>query len=90
MKKTHLIKVALIVGLISVMPMYASAAANQGQGRPSKGAPPEAIAACKDKSAGASVEFKGREGETLEATCQEKDGQMVAVPKNMPQGGGPR
>ncbi len=86
MKKPGFLKVAVIVGLISLMPMIVSAAGNRGQGRP-QGPPPEAIAACEGKSAGDSVTFTGRRGETLEATCQEKDGQLAAVPNNMPEGG---
>ena len=64
--------------------------AGSGQGRGPGSAPPEAIAACEGKSAGDRVEFTGRRGETLEATCQEKDGQLVAVPDNLPRGGGRR
>lgn len=50
-----------------------------------KGPPPEAISACKDKQVGDSVEFTGRRGETLTATCKELKGQLAAVPE-----GGPR
>ncbi len=85
MKQAAKFKLILITGLICLMPMVAFAAGQQGSGRP-KGPPSEAIAACKDKSAGDSVEFTGRRGETLKATCQEVDGQLVAVPDNAPQG----
>jgi hypothetical protein len=33
------------------------------------GPPPQAIAACKDKSSGASCSFAGRENQTLSGTC---------------------
>ncbi|BCR06310.1 hypothetical protein DESUT3_33790 [Desulfuromonas versatilis] len=85
MKQSAKFKLALITGLICLMPMVAFAADQQGQGRP-KGPPPEAIAACEGKSAGDSVEFTGRRGDTLKATCQEVEGQLVAVPDNAPQG----
>ena len=52
-----------------------------------KGPPPEAIEACKGKQVGDTVEFTGRRGETLEATCKEMDGQLAAVPQNPPKGG---
>lgn len=60
-----------------------------GNGRP-QGPPPEAIQACKDREVGDTVQFTGRQGETLEATCQEIDGQLVAVPEGMPGGRPPR
>lgn len=60
-----------------------------GKGRP-QGPPPEAIQACKDKEVGDTVQFTGRQGETLEATCQEIDGQVVAVPEGMPGGRPPK
>lgn len=83
MRKIAWIKMALITGVIALLPMSALASEQRGMGRP-QGPPPEAVAACKEKSKGDSVEFKGRRGETVEATCQEKDGQLVAVPVNPP------
>jgi len=44
------------------------------------GPPPEAIEACKDKSEGTAVEFTGRRGEKIKATCKLIDGQLAAVP----------
>ena len=89
MKNPRFSKVALIVCVISLMPMIVFAAGNKGQGRP-QGPPPEAIEACEGKNAGDRVEFAGRRGESIEATCQKKNGQMAAVPDNMPEGGRPR
>ncbi len=57
--------------------------ARQG-GRPS-GPPSEAFAACEGKAAGDVVTFSGRRGETLEATCKERNGQLVAMPANAPE-----
>ena len=87
MKKQIINTAVLLLALTILLPAISFAS---GQGRGPKGAPPEAIAACEGKSAGDSVEFTGRRGESLEATCQEKDGQLVAVPDNAPSGGGPR
>ncbi|MCF6180320.1 MAG: hypothetical protein L3J63_13190 [Geopsychrobacter sp.] len=90
MNRQGWIKVVLVATLISLMPMIGWAGSNNNQGRRSQGAPPEAIKACEDKQAGDSVEFTGRRGETLAATCQEHAGQLVAVPDNVPEGGGRR
>jgi hypothetical protein len=87
MKKQILSTAVLLLTLTILLPPTSFAS---GQGRGPKGAPPEAIEACEGKSAGDSVEFTGRRGETLEASCQEKNGQLVAVPENAPKGGGPR
>jgi len=92
MKKSAKVRILLVAGLICLTPMVAAAYGQRGQGgqgRP-QGPPPEAIEACQDKSVGDSVEFKGRRGESIEATCQERDGQLAAVPDNPPEGGAPR
>lgn len=69
---------------LAAVPATGYTAGNQ---RP-QGPPPEAIAACKDKAAGDTVQFSGRRGETIDATCQEVEGQIVAVPEGM-EGGRP-
>lgn len=46
-----------------------------------QGPPPEAIKACEGKQDGETVSFKGRRGESLSATCQSINGQLVAVPE---------
>lgn len=51
--------------------------------RPS-GPPPEALTACEGASAGSKVTFAGRGGKDIEATCQERNGKMVAVPNDAP------
>lgn len=58
----------------------AAPSGTQGQaGPPRHGPPPEAIAACQGKSAGAACSFTGREGRALTGTC--------FVPPPRPQGG---
>lgn len=83
MKKQVLSTAVLLLTLTILLP---SASFASGQVRGPKGPPSEAIEACEGKSAGDNVEFTGRRGETLEATCQEKDGQLAAVPDNKPEG----
>ncbi len=90
MKSKGIKEVILVMALLSLVPMTALAGNNNGQDGRRQGPPPEAIEACEGKQAGDSVEFTGRRGETLKATCEERDGQLVAVPENMPRGGGPR
>ncbi|SDZ82980.1 hypothetical protein SAMN05660420_00515 [Desulfuromusa kysingii] len=87
MKKQLLTKTVLILTLVILLPIVGCASG--GKGRP-QGPPPEAIAACEGKSVGDSVTFTGREGESIKSTCQEVDGQIVAVPEDMPKGGPPR
>ncbi len=88
MNKQKLIKLVLIWCCLFLLPLSSIAASKDNQSRPPHEPPPEAIAACEGKSVGESVEFTGRWGESVEATCQEKDGKLVAVPDNM-RGDGP-
>jgi hypothetical protein len=53
----------------------------EGQERPRRGPPPEAIEACSGKAAGAACTFVGRQGEKLTGTC-------FAPPAGGPPGGG--
>lgn len=45
---------------------------------------PEVIAACKGKTAGTTVSFTGRHGETITGTCELFNGTLAARPANMP------
>jgi hypothetical protein len=59
------------------------------QGSPgSKGPPPEAYEACKEKSEGTTVEITTPRGDTIRATCKLINGQLVAVPEGGPPGSG--
>ena len=89
MNKQKLIKPVLIGCCLSLLPLNSIAASRDNQRRPPHGPPPEAITACEGRSVNDSVKFTGRWGESIEATCQEKDGKLVAVPDNMPEGGPP-
>ncbi len=88
MKKQARNTTILLLSFALLLPA-SSYASGGGKGRP-QGPPPEAIAACEGKSSGDSVEFTGRRGDSIEATCQEVEGQLAAVPNNPPKGGGPR
>lgn len=73
----------LTLAILSPVTVYAF---GRGKDRP-KGPPPEAIEACAGKSAGTSVVFTDRRGESLEAVCREKNGLLAAVPNKKPKGG---
>lgn len=49
--------------------------------------PPEAIAACKGKSAGTQASFTGRNGEQITGTCQQIGSVLALRPDHMPAGG---
>jgi hypothetical protein len=85
MKKQLLNTTILFLTLAIILPATVYSSSSR-QGR-QQGPPPEAIEACEGKSVGDSVEFTGRRGESLEATCQEIEGQLAAVPDNAPKGG---
>jgi hypothetical protein len=66
--------------LISLIPV-AGWASGDSDSKRRKGPPPEAFEACEGKQAGDTVEFTGRRGESIKATCEEHDDQLVAVPE---------
>jgi hypothetical protein len=87
MKNINGLTVTTVLAVLLLIPITGCA---KGNGR-GQGPPPEAIEACEGKEAGDSVTFTGRQGETLETTCQEIDGQLVAAPpEGAPSGGGRR
>lgn len=61
------------------------------QNRP-KGPPPEAVAACKGKTAGATVTLTMRDGKTMTGVCEQQGAVLAARPQGMggkpPEGGG--
>jgi len=90
MKKQTYQSIVFLLVLLMFSTTSLNAAGGGGQQGRRQGPPPEAIEACEGKSVGDSVEFTGRRGEALEATCQEIEGQLAAVPDNMPERGGRR
>jgi hypothetical protein len=89
MKKNHVFKFSALVTAFAVMALVSinATASNNGK-RP--GPPPEAITACKGKEVGDAVTFTGRNKDSIEAVCKEIEGQLVAVPNNMPPQGPPQ
>jgi hypothetical protein len=65
MKPYELFVALILAGLATV----AAAQPDNLQGGGQAGPPPQAIAACKDRSSGASCSFVGRENQTLSGTC---------------------
>lgn len=88
MKQNKKIQSAIILFTLVLPSLVVTSACSSGKngggGGPQGGPPPEAITACEGKSVGDTVSFKGRRGETLEATCKEMDGQLAAVPEGAP------
>lgn len=75
------VKVTVILALLVLMPLTACAESNSRDRKGPQGPPPEAIQACEGKQEGDAVSFKGRRGETLNATCSMVEEQLVAVPE---------
>ena len=69
--------------LLSLIPVAVWAYGDSDSKR-RKEPPKEAFEACEGKKAGDNVEFTGRRGETITATCEEQDDQLVAVPERRP------
>ena len=82
MNRSIMVKVVCMLVLASVLPMTSWAYGDKSKGD-RIGPPTEAIEACEGKSAGDSVEFAGRRGETLSAICEDRHDQLVAVPEGM-------
>ena len=79
-------KAALVLALLKILTAAACGKKETHRRGRRQGPPPEAIAACTDKQAGDSVEFSGRNDETVQATCREINGRLVAVPAGMSPG----
>ena len=78
-------KAALIIPLL-VFLAITGCANDRGHHRGRHQKPPvEAIEACVGKTDGSSVSFTGRNGDMVEARCQEINGQLVAVPEGADQ-----
>ena len=81
MKNSKAKSIICLLVLVSLIPVASWASGNDGKGQRRNGPPPEAFEACEGKDVGDSVEFTGRRGETLTATCEERNDQLVAVPE---------
>ena len=74
----------LVVATLFAVPACAAGGGGGGGRGGQQGPPPEAIEACVDKAEGDVVSFEGRRGESVEATCEMVDDQLVAVPEGRP------
>lgn len=84
MNKYQAKRAALLMAIMILLPITGCAAGDDSDNGRRKGPPPEAISACEGKQVGDIVEFTGRRGETLKATCKEMEGQLAAVPEGGP------
>jgi hypothetical protein len=84
MKKQVIKSVVVLFVFALLLPSGVFAAEDQPQGGPQGGPPPEAFEVCKDKSAGDAVEITTPDGQTMEATCRDMQGQLVAMPAGGP------
>jgi hypothetical protein len=73
--------------LLLALPLAALAQSDSGAnpppdhgGKPRRGPPPEAIAACNGKAVGTTASFVDREGGTITGVCTQM-GDVVAVPR---------
>ena len=86
MKRLDWKMTAVVLVAAGTIPVSAHANYGPGGGRPPQGPPPEAFAACKEKSEGDAVTITTPRGDTIKATCRKVDGQLAAVPEGMPRG----
>jgi len=80
-KMFKLVNTMLVFATLSAVPACAGSNRPGGGGGRPQGPPPEAIEACEDKAEGDTVSFAGRGGDSISATCQMVDDQLVAVPE---------
>ncbi len=83
MKKYGIGTIMCLLLIFGTLPAIAadSADGSKLQRRPPMGPPPEAIAACKGKSEGTSVQFTTPRGDTLKGVCKLVNGTLAAVPE---------
>ena len=81
MKTQKALKVITLLFAVATSTAIIACASGERGGR-RQGPPPEAIEACSGKSEGESVTFSGRRGDTVKATCQTVNEQLVAVPED--------
>lgn len=80
--RAHVVAMMLAAGA----PAFAGCALPPPGARP-HGPPPEAFAACVGKTAGDAVSLTVHDGKVLNATCELRDGALVARPEGKRHGG---
>ena len=90
MHQMHTLLASLaLISLAAAPPSHAQPARGTPPAPPAPPAPPpEAYAACKGKTEGASVTLTMPDGKTLAGTCRTMDGTLVAMPAGGPGGPG--
>ena len=88
MKQNSLKKTVGLAALILLLPTLAMAYGGQGKGRGQYGPPQTAIDACDGKNTGDTVEFVNRRNVSISGTCQEENGQLIAMPEDGHRGKG--
>jgi hypothetical protein len=83
MNRQENLKVTLSLVILALLTLTGCVKSKNHQHGRRQRPPVEAIQACEGKQAGNRVEFTGRNGEIIEASCQEINGQLVAVPDGM-------
>lgn len=83
MYTSNLLRGLALMIMITLLSVVAACASGNRSGGPGgqQGPPPEAIEACEGKQEGDAVSFSGRRGESVSATCQTVNDQLVAVPE---------
>lgn len=82
MNTKHLLRAGVAIMMVSMLALAGCSSNNKNnRGDKRQGPPPEAIKACNGKQVGDSVSFSGRGGNSVTATCQTIEGQLVAVPE---------
>ena len=84
MNRYAMMKVALILILFGIIMITSFANSDNNRDMNRQGPPAEAIEVCKSKIAGDIVEITDPQGETVNVNCREINGQLAAVPEEMP------
>ena len=90
MKKIYFRKTICLTGMLLLLPTLVLAVGGERRGGERKGPSESAITACAGRTVGAVVEFSGRRNDTIQGTCQERDGLLFAVPEGHRRGRGRR
>ena len=86
-------KTFIVLGLLTIFltfSSYQNQAFARGKGMRRHGPPPEAYAACAEKSEGDKAEFKSPHGDTVTGTCVEDGDRLVLRPDHPPRGREPK
>ena len=80
MNVTRIFSIVFVLLAIYVSNVFANEASSPKTGGRHHGPPPEAYAACEDKSAGDTSQFVDPRGETITGTCELKGDRLVLRP----------